>query len=329
MPHAGLTAGDRLSIDECETRDTRGEAEMIRVMTGGGGATYEPQAYASTKTNSHPAARPATPSPAQQATRGALRNYAAGKAGANKELETALWHEALSGASAARLLSSTAAYAAERAKLQQEYGGSLPKGMTRTGLDSAWASTVANARANFDQAPTARALQQYGHAKPAKRPKGQPPQNEPVTTKAQHAALAQVTDYYMAQHGQYFVPGTTGYTKEQAKALADPKGLAAAERAFEQAHVAALPMGVQLNDLSKLAQGGEADAARRLLPQQTSQAIAALGSAPDKRADKVAAIALETDGFDEEVMNYELANHEGYAAPGLSTMEHRRAKAAR
>src|SRR5215467_1624464 len=142
---------------------------MIRVMTDGGGATHEPQASSSTKPTPHPT----TPSPGHQATRAALRNYAAGKTGSKNELETALWHEALSSASSGRLINSTAAYTAERGKLQQEYGSSLPKGMTRAGLDSVWASTVANARANSDQAPTTRALLQYGQAKLAERPKDQ------------------------------------------------------------------------------------------------------------------------------------------------------------
>ena len=292
---------------------------MIRVLADGGGATYEPHPTTSTPPNNHrPPARAATPSAAQQATRAALRQYSAGNAVAKKNLETALWHEALSSASARRLLDDPATYQAERARLEQEYGKSLPKGMTSTALDSVWASTVANARATADQAPTTRALQQYGQAKLAKRTKGQPAPNSTVTKNAQRAVLAQVMDYYMAQHGQYFVPGSAGYSKEQATALADRKGLAAAEQTFEQAHVAALPKGVQRSDLSGLAQGGELDAARQLLPQQTSEAMTALQAAPDQRARASATSALETDGFNEEVMNYELTRHQGYAAPGSS-----------
>jgi hypothetical protein len=279
---------------------------MVRIVADGGGVSYQPPPTTTSSSSSTPASgsphgtRSAPLSPAQKATCTALDNYRSNKPATQQKLETALWNEALSGASATQLLNHPAAYRAEAAKLQQEYSGSLPKGT----LDKVWASAAANARARYDQAPTTRALQQCGNAK--LHTKGGPAPNSAATTNAQRASLAEVMDHYMAEHGQYFVPGTAGYASEEAKALADPKGLAAAERAFEQAQNAALPKGVRPSDLVGLAKGGELDAATALVGRSKSGSL----------AWKAATNALSTDGFDEEVMNYEFANHEGYATPG-------------
>ena len=219
---------------------------LMRVGADGSGASYEPQSSPtanSSKSNSprngQPDSRPAATSPSQQATRTALRAYRPGNATSKQNLENALWKEALSSAPAPKLLDNPSAYEAEGAKLQREYGGSLPSGMAPADLDSMWATAAANARARYDQAPVVRALQRYGDATLGTRPKGQGASNSPVTTNAQNAALAQVMDYYMAQHGQYAIPGAAAYSAEERRALTDPQGLAAAEQAFEQAHLSA------------------------------------------------------------------------------------------
>jgi hypothetical protein len=271
---------------------------MVRILADGGSVSYQRH-----PTTSSPSSTSASRTPhgtRSTPTSAALTTYRPSKQATQQNLETALWNEALSEASATRLLNDPAAYRAEAAELQQEYGGSLPK----RALDKLWASAVVNARVRYDQGPTTRALQQYGNAK--RHSKTGPAPNSALTGNAQRAAWAEVMDEYMARHGQYFVPGTGDYASEEAKALADPKGLAAAEQAFEHAQNAALPKGVQPSDLVGFAKGGELDAA-----------IAVVGrSKPGSRGWNAATGALSTDGFDEEVMNYEFANHEGYAAPG-------------
>src|SRR5215469_2523894 len=319
------TVAYRGEADMLQTVAHRGEADMLmRVAADGSGASYEPQSSSapnspkstSPKTGQQDS-RPAATGPSQQATRTALRAYRPGNATSKQNLENALWKEALSSASAPKLLDRPSAYEAERAKLQREYGGSLPSGMTPADLDSTWASAAANARARYDQAPAVRALQRYGEAALGKRPRGQAAPDSTITTNTQNAALGQVMDYYMAQQGQYAIPGTAAYSAEERKALTDPKGLAAAEQAFEQAHLSALPRAVQPTALAGFAHRGELTAAERQLPQRTAHAIAALGqTAPNSRARASAMSALATDGFDQEVMTYQASQHEGYAAPG-------------
>jgi hypothetical protein len=264
---------------------------MIVRFTADGGAPFEPSPSTSSP-NDRQGARRVGASSAQKTTRTAVGNYNSNKPATKQTLEVALWNEALSTASAQRLLNDPMTYQAESAKLQGKYAASLPKGV----LDSAWASAAANARAKFDQAATTRALREYGQAKPRKA--GQP--NSTTTTNAQKAALAQVMDDYMAQHGQYFIPGTASYANEEQKALDDPKGLVAAQRAFTQKQPDPLRRGVKLSDLATLAEGGERNVAHQLA---TARA-------------RAQATALETNGFDQEVRIYEHTKGRGYASPG-------------
>src|ERR1700740_2757376 len=119
---------------------------MVRIVADGGGVSYQPLPTTTSSSSSTPASgrphgtRSAPLSPAQKATCTALDNYRSNKPATQQKLETALWNEALSGASATQLLNHPAAYRAEAAKLHQEYSGSLPKGT----LDKVWASAVAN-----------------------------------------------------------------------------------------------------------------------------------------------------------------------------------------
>jgi hypothetical protein len=188
--------------------------------------------------------------------------------------------------------------------------------MTPAQLDSAFATGAAQALGQIDQANTTKALTQYGQAKTA----NPSAPDSTATATAQNAVFVQVVDTYMAQQGQYFTPGTTGYTAEEQKMLADPTGLARAENQVATPPPGTLPPGLKSSDVTALAQGGEMTAAKTLLSQQTSQALTAYGqatsNAPGALSVTAATANLQSATFNEEVMDYEQSQGDLYAAPG-------------